>query len=130
MGFLHSPLTIVPRLTIAVFISALPSCRTEISEDAPSPRGRGIAHNSHQAISPLDVLKLQSTDARIQPSAICDTNNDRDLVGQRRILEHDCPTAVIGAALKRIVRGQRNVKPCYPPTPIRHADTPPLTSNH
>src|SRR5438094_5392262 len=112
MGFLHSPLTIVPKLTIAVFISALPSCRTEISEDPPSPSARRRAHNLHQAIFPLDVLKLQSTDARIQPSAICDTKHDGDLVGQWRILQRDGHAVITGADVKRIFAGERNVNRC------------------
>src|SRR5205809_8080513 len=83
-----------------------------MSEDPPSPSARGRAHNLHQAIFPLDVLKLQSTDARIQPSAICDTNNDGDLVGQWRILERDGHAVIMGADVKRIFAGDRNVNRC------------------
>src|SRR6266699_3304598 len=91
MGFLHSPLTIVSRLTTAVFISALPSCRTEISEDAltrrasplaaapTSPRGRGIAHNLHQAI----FLNVASG------IRILDDRDSRDL-SQRRFTRSSC----------------------------------------
>src|SRR6266852_1170906 len=76
MGFLHSPLTIVPRLTIAVFMAS---------------------SVSNQPVFSLNVLELESTYARIPPPGFTQTNDNSHRVRQWRIVERDGHAVVMGA---------------------------------
>src|SRR5437762_12090242 len=104
-GSLQSPVTIVARFTIAVFMSFL---RTRAFIEAA--RYRACAPRElHQAILTLDVFKFQSTHPRVQSAAIRETDNDDDFVRLRCVRQGDGHPVVMPADVKSVYGSERYI---------------------
>src|SRR6266568_5242545 len=75
---------------------------------------------SNQSVFSLSVLELESAHPRIQTSAVSYTNNDGDLIRQRRIVERDGYAVVMRAHVKGVLAGERDINGCAGATAFGH----------